>query len=462
MTITVYTGFSKRKNSTKQPTGGTQKTVTLKEGTSIESPTFVLQSNDFTINYVKAFDHYYFVDDIKSVRNNLIEISCSLDVGATFKSAITSYTAFVERSYTYHNPKLADPYVSIFNAETVYTSTTAMSAIFNSTGYYVLSVLNDVGSGEGFMCYYIMDYTTLKYIADYCSTSWDAAATDFITWLQSTFLKTYESIIDCKWIPFGIASIPSGAGSLEVIKIGVTNITGGHTAYRITQPAVATTSITVAIPGTYTDFRRGAPYTTGKINIPGYGMVDFNPIDFTGDKIKLQFDVDIVTGDVCCYLKDTNDCVVAVYTYGIAVNCPVGKVGADASGALGGILSTAGSIASAVATKGVAQMAAGIGATASGINTLASAVAPTVSVKGGQGGRAISKNGLDIIITVIEKVTSDPDELLETQGRAWMRESTMASFSGYVKCSGADVPMTGMASDKEAVNNLLNNGFYLE
>ena len=72
-------------------------TVNLKEGTSIEKPTFLLRGDLFSCNYVQAFNHYYFVDDIKSVRNGLTEIDCSMDVLATFKTEIGSYNALIER-----------------------------------------------------------------------------------------------------------------------------------------------------------------------------------------------------------------------------------------------------------------------------------------------------------------------------------------------------------------------------
>ena len=50
MNIKVWSNFSKRKNSTKQPTGGSTITVTLKDQCSILSPVFILSTLDFTIS----------------------------------------------------------------------------------------------------------------------------------------------------------------------------------------------------------------------------------------------------------------------------------------------------------------------------------------------------------------------------------------------------------------------------
>ena len=59
MTIKTWAGFTKRKNSTARPSVGyVSRTVTLKEGTSIENPTFLLTGALFSIDYVEALSNY--------------------------------------------------------------------------------------------------------------------------------------------------------------------------------------------------------------------------------------------------------------------------------------------------------------------------------------------------------------------------------------------------------------------
>lgn len=461
MTIYTWSGFTKRRNSTKQPTGGTSVTCTLKETTSVERPTFVLASNDFTINYVQAFGHYYFVDDIKSVRNGIIEVSCSMDYGATYKSDIGSYTAFVERSATYANTFLPDPEVAIINDEIVTTNTYSAMPGLNAQGFFVVSVLNDIGSGAGFTTYYIMTASEIEQLASYINTDWGSGATDVLNWLQATFLKTADSVIDCIWLPLSIADIPTGVTALETVKIGVDSITG-LTALRLTDLCIFSEYADVVIPHYYNDFRMGAPYTRCNLYIPGYGMVEINPLDFPSGVVSIYMDIDATTGDTIVFLKNSAADVISSYTFNIAVSCPVGKVGANVTQTVGGLISTAGSIASAVASSGATSVAHGATAIASGINTAANAIAPTSSVHGGKGGRAIIANGLAPIITTYCKPTADPDDLQATHGKPFMADGLLSAFSGYVKCSGADVPIAGMESDKRAVNDLLNGGFYYE
>ena len=462
MTGTFYTDFKKRKNSTKQPTGGTSKTFTLKEGTSIEKPVYLLTGNTFTYNYVHAFGHYYFVDDVKSIRNGMIEVSCSMDVLATYKSDIGGYTAFIERSSYSYDDWLADPSVTMVSDVTVTSTVNSALSIFVPGGVYTISVLNTKGSGAGFTSSYITDYVNIEYLSHYVNTNWGSAATDLLDWFQSTFLHTADSIIDCVWTPIALSQIGGTGVAFEQMEIGVDQIPGAS-GYRITSPFVVSQSLTITIPHVYSDFRKFSPYTMVKLFIPCFGTVDVNPLDFClSDTIKLQFDVDPCTGDTVCYLSNYSDKLVASYKYNVGVSCPVGKVGSDVTGTISGLLQTAASVVGAAASGPVGAAAGSLQAAASGVNTLATAFAVTPSVSGSKGGRAIAEHGLDVVCTVIARTTKNPADLLSTHGRVLMETKQISSIPGYIKCVDASVPIAGMSSEKDEVNNFLNSGFYYE
>ena len=470
MTVKYWTNFSKRKNSTKQPSSGTSLTVVLKEGTSIEKPTFLFSGDLFSCNYVEAFGHYYFVDDVRSVRKGLTEIDCSMDVLATFKSDIGSYNAYVERAAdaTYYDVMYADSLVAIKNEEEVVSTTISSGTVFTYGGVYVLSVLNNLGSGAGFTTYYLMDISNMQILARYLNQDWSSAGDDIVAFLQANFLHTSESVINCIWVPFAVSAMPSGTYSWETVKVGVDNVTiGGDTCsgYRITATAcVGVEEISISIPHVYTDFRKGAPYTVGKLYIPLYGMVEFNPLDFPLDTIYAECHMDYATGECTVFLKDNTGSTgkrVATYTYNAGIQCPVGKIAANAQGFMTSGLALAGSAALAVASSGATAVAGGFGAAVSGINTLSSAVVPTTSIRGSQGGRALSDDGTDFVVTLLIKHTSDP-LLCVCQGRPVMSYITLSSFTGYVKCLNASVPIAGMSGEKDAVNDFLNSGFYYE
>ena len=69
LTVTFYSNFTKKENSTKQPTGtGTDLTCVLKSPTSVTAPKIevTLTSGDpvsYTYAYIPTFHRYYFVSD---------------------------------------------------------------------------------------------------------------------------------------------------------------------------------------------------------------------------------------------------------------------------------------------------------------------------------------------------------------------------------------------------------------
>ena len=143
--LTAYAGFSKRKNSTKQPTGaGTAITCTLKDDTSMVQPTFILAGNNFTYNYVAFAGRYYYVDDVVSLHNGLCEVQCNIDVLATYKSAIQATTAYV-LYYNHNQTEISDKRLTTKTTKTVDLNTGAFDTLGNGTGTNYAVVLNTIG-----------------------------------------------------------------------------------------------------------------------------------------------------------------------------------------------------------------------------------------------------------------------------------------------------------------------------
>lgn len=472
MNITVWNNFSKRDKSTLQPTGGTSiSNVILKEATSVESPTFVLSSNDLDINYVQAFGHYYFVDDVQSVRNGVIEVKCSIDPGATYKSDIGSYNAYVERSASSYDVMIADPEVVIKNSRSYWQSGTPAStnkipSIFDAQGSYIISVLNDVGSGAGFTTYYAIGVPALQTLASYCNQNLgdDVSITDFIDWLKVTFLKTADAIIDCKWLPVSWSTIQSAPSlTSEQIKIGKDPVAPGGVAlyaYRFTNiSVVASTAISINLQHRYSDFRKANPYTRGLLNLPFYGFWEFNPLDFNSDTIAVQYAVDLSTGD--CMIVISGDKTVATLHIDVGLTVPVGKVGNQGVAGVSQFLSGATGVAAAL--SGAASPIAGIASAALSVNGFANmALGISPSVHGSMQGRAGSVINRSVYAILTFCDTSDPADLVADKGRPLMDRVQISTLSGYVKCSDADVPISAKTSDRKAVNDLLNSGFYYE
>lgn len=88
-------------------------TGTLKTETSIIDPVIIVEgalANLKTCNYctISEFGRSYFVNNIKSIRNNLIELTCHVDVVSTYKSQIRSQFAIVRKQENNWNLYLND------------------------------------------------------------------------------------------------------------------------------------------------------------------------------------------------------------------------------------------------------------------------------------------------------------------------------------------------------------------
>ena len=84
---------------------------TLKQESSIIDPIILMQLDDFTgINYayIEEFKRYYFVREIRQVRNDLVELTMHVDVLDSFKDAILKNTAILDKSQSTGNPYFDD------------------------------------------------------------------------------------------------------------------------------------------------------------------------------------------------------------------------------------------------------------------------------------------------------------------------------------------------------------------
>lgn len=101
-------------------------TGTLREGTSIIDPVIKIECNIADVagcNYmtIDAFGRRYFVKDIISVRNNLVEFHCHVDVLSTYKNGIRNNTGIVKRQENLWNLYLNDGSLKIYQNPNIIT-----------------------------------------------------------------------------------------------------------------------------------------------------------------------------------------------------------------------------------------------------------------------------------------------------------------------------------------------------
>ena len=300
-TLTIYT-FSKRHNSTKQPTGGTDITVNLEGGSDLLTPTFLLNSASIpSFNYMKFDNRYYSVTGIKNVRDQLYEISGAVDVLATWKTAITAASAYV-LYYSHVNTEIADKRLAAKTTQVTQSADGAFSEFGKGT-VYVISVV-----GKDSVSQYAISLSDLKAIVnqnflDTLENQIDTvplpisdSLVDFgqyiIDLLKTEALSfTYvgriaDCIRNCYALPIRYTA---WGGSSETIYIG--KASSGKSGYALgSNERILSDSATVAIPWQASDWRRNAPYHEIYLYIPCIGLTVISPSDVIGE-IALHVDM---------------------------------------------------------------------------------------------------------------------------------------------------------------------------
>lgn len=98
----------------------------LREATSIIDPIIKIECDleDITeCNYltIPVFNRSYFIKNIRSIRNNIVEISCHVDVLSSFADAIKTNTAIIKKQENSWNLYLNDGTFKIYQNPEILT-----------------------------------------------------------------------------------------------------------------------------------------------------------------------------------------------------------------------------------------------------------------------------------------------------------------------------------------------------
>lgn len=452
MNIKIWNNYSKRINSTAQPSGGTTVSVELKDDTSIENPTFILLGQYPDISYVSAFGHYYFVEDRVIMTGNRTMVKCAIDLLATYKSNIGNTTALVARSTSSFNKYLRDDSVST-EVNKVSTARDAFSMPLGKTGCFILSVVNDVSSATGYVCNYIINATGLGEIARWLSGqgTYDTTWSDVETYLMMQFGDCFDCIRSLRWIPVDYDSAATVGGSF-VVRIGKFNTT--TTGYKVTTSDLVKDYTTIDLSDILpTDFRCASPYSSVDVFLPYYGLVSLPPEHCRGS-VGIKYAIDVSVGDclTTIYTTGTDDeKMLASIHYDIGVDVPIAQVGKNLAASISAGTGVVGSLLSGNIN----------GLINSGIGLISAAASNGVSCKGSLGGRAFSDyTYVTAYVTVC--VTTSPDDLATNYGRPLMEVVKINTLSGYVQTINASVSCDCTQAELAKINGMLNEGFFYE
>lgn len=451
MTEIVLYHFSKRKNSTKRPTGqGAEVPCLLKTATTFQNPTFILQRpmNDMLqFNYCKWADHYYFIDLTTSINAGQTEITCTEDVLATYKNEIGNYTCFIERS-NHQDPLLDDPLYLPTEDWRKQDTIVAQPVNVFVNGYAGNYIMRIVGAA-GVETYYITEkqlglIVSFMYTADNFQELIENATTKFL-------FDPAKYIIDLKWLPFRSSNFIS---IMNDINLGYWD-TGVHALLiggASTSPVVHFSYNLELTNPLYsnTDFRfYNGNFSRYFVQLPCIGVV---PVDITktnNGQLLADYYFDAYSGISDVWLKSGSS---VIGHYQCQMTVPVNIAGANIN--IGDALSGGLSTVSSAMTGNALGVSSGL------LNTMQSILSPEVTSIGAVGSVGGILNNLDASVICYTRMSTEPNGVGE--GYADGNSRKISTCSGYLRCRNASIEISGFTGDQEVVNNYLNSGFYYQ
>ena len=472
----VFYTFSKRENSTAQPSGtGTTLSVELKDNSSVVEPILRLHNtanwnpSDLNYCYINKFSRYYWVVDWEY---SLGEWNCYLksDPLASFKSGIGNLSKYVLRSAYTDNADIVDDFYPLLAKRPTSRYTDSYQYWANNSladGTFILGIANQVQSNTGAICYYIMNnvqmYNLISYMLPQTSDLWTNGFTGMNDMLYRAMYSPFDYIKVCKWYPFTI--IDSGL-TRDYVRFGnyESNV----------QAAVIPSNFSdwerynhrYSLPSDWLD--RKAKYRTNPncrlyFRMNPWGVIELNPMDFSNTiYMKAYIDIDYITGDSMLRLyKERAGTEEFIYQQ-------VAKLGVDIQltassmnfmGLLQGIAGGVASVAGAFLGNPLPSLL-----TMGGFSyaNMAQSSTPTMDAsKGQQTGSPSFLEGTSDLILVSPMYAG---ENIAEFGRPLYDTRTLSTIPGYIKCADTECDAIGgmYINERNEVGQHLLNGFFYE
>ena len=448
MTEIILFHFSKRKNSTKRPAAGQGTSVSclLKSDTTFQNPTFKLKlslDHALSYNYLQWADHYYFIGSITSISNDMVEISATEDVLATYRTEISNYTCFIERSSKQNT--LANDRMYIPTNDWVRQGSIIAQPIDTFVNGYAPNYLMRTVSLEGVNTYYIRgeqmkDLFSFMYTYGSIPDVIDSA-------LTRLFFNPFQYILDLKWLPIRVDKF---LNLLDTVKLGYWD--SNTNAYLIGDGSCSF-SYNLSLDNPLyadTDFRFYNPaFSNYRVKLPFVGIIPINPAKTHKGQLKATYNFDAVSGMADVWLTSGTD-EYAHFQCQLAVPVQIGY----ASSNIGQFTTSLIDIGTSLASNNP------IGAIKNTVDAFQSVTSPEPNMVGTVGNITSILNNMDANSICYACKSIDPDG--SSEGYVDGNVRSISSLRGFVKCRNASIQIAGFEGDQDQVNGFLNNGFYFE
>ena len=493
MAIDVYYANSpKRRNSTKQATfsESNKYTCTLKDATSFNKPTFLFEGNWIGWNVAKWGDRYYFVEDVRAVRNGLWEVDCVMDALATYKSEITSSTQYVSYSSSVGDTWLPDARIPSVTNSVVSAIGDYSLDFIDYDGFYTLGVIGDNGcelygvtqvdlgliinrlnNWKNDAYHAIAVNADGQYTYDWINQPLESQANFNMAtaFMSAEWSNASNCIRSCTWVPFKRSNFQIGGD--KNIKLG-TLITVVNTK-ALSGKAVKVATITANIPWRFNDWRR-VTNEDAYIYLPFVGVVKLPNGDINQcSTITINISANCVDGSIQYQLKGNVSGYLGNYGAKLGCEYPIGiNQGKSATDIYQTRLNSSASFISSLSSFNIlsplSMIAApfNIGNTINqmGLDETRMQVERTATQIGTYGASSVSSGMYNNIRlwTVSQDTIVNPSSMKNTMGLPTMKPMSLSGLTGYCQCANAHVECDADSTELDIIDNYLNNGFYIE
>lgn len=452
MKLTAYRFFNKRKNSTKRPTGGTDRDVVLLDDVSLYSPVFECNYWDYNDNYCKWAGRYYYVVDVVSKNRDIFAVHCEIDPMATWKDDILGTNAFVTFSTSDYDIGIPDYRLS--SDPTTITKSTMKEVFPKLAEEFVISYVGTLSAPTVGLDYSLLEGLQGQMMSEKCVTTivkWakgiiegDNQSVESSNIVSGLLGNTSNSITRCIFTP----KFHSIGNSGDIVLAGGynTNIIGAIPSHSYSE------TYNISIPWAFGagDFRNRAQFTSMTIYLPGYGFLALNADNYQGQSsISVQATLDSYVGEIT-YLVGGKAKATCSISYPVQVG----------TSQVGNIPNAVAGVGQAVA-GGLSENPVGVGMGA--YNAVRSLMATDASSIGSAGGSSAFYCHTKITLVVMAHNTNvDPSTVGNTIGRPLNAVRNIGKLSGYVQTADAEVQTSAPDEYKTVMNDSLNGGMYIE
>lgn len=469
MNVDFYT-FSKRINSTAQPTGGASYSCVIKSPSSVTSPKISIvwggSGNPSAYNYAYIADYgrYYWVSNW-TYEDRQWASDLSVDVLATYKTEIGAANKYVLRSASQYEATVVDtmwPARSAVKAEGTVADSLGWANYGSGGGTFVVAVIGDgnVSASSSAVALYMMSGTSVQALINNQINAIDGAfnnlaSNDIIEAVLKLLAMPFRFVSDLSqfiksimWFPF---SFPAGSGG--PVYLGMFQCLSA--ALNVSAPMIVqSASISLAsFPAAGSDpWEYMAPFASYSLELEPFGIISLDSVDVVnGTTLQASVSVDAMSGlGMLRILIDSR--IVAMRSAQIGVAVPFGGSAPNYAGAITGAVSVASTAAAYAAGD------ASGGALAGAIGSAVAAASPTGYSSGTAGGGAALEGVARLMYRVLEHTDVDNTEA----GRPLCQAVTISSLSGFIQCRDGDVSAPGTASELAQIESFLTGGFFYE